>query len=253
MQSAFAFDFNYNCEYNGNVGGLCMMKDTRLLIADTDAAIRGIIRVSAQEEGWDYSEAGDGITALKLFRRGAYHIAILDYSLAELDGKIVCRQIRKSSTIPVIFLSTYAGEAERLAGFTVGGNDYLLKPFYPRELIARIKSLLSLHGHAPEPQRILACGGISIDLLSHKVSVDGRSLTLTPKEYDLLLFFCQNPSKAYSRDALLNLVWGEDFYGSDRTVDTHVKGLRGKIQPYHDYIVTMWGVGYKFEIYAAGQ
>lgn len=224
-----------------------MVSDTRLLIADTDAAVRGIIRISAQEEGWSFDEAGDGITALKLLRRNTFQIAILDYDLAELDGKIVCRQIRKSSGIPVIFLSSHGGETERLTGLAAGGNDYMIKPFYPRELVARIKSLLTLYGHAPEQKRTLVCGKISIDLLSHKAIVENRQLALTPKEYDLLLFFCQNPSKAYSRDALLNLVWGEDFYGSDRTVDTHIKSLRGKISPYHYYIVTIWGMGYKFE------
>ena len=229
-------------------GGLCMVGDTRLLIADTDAAVRGIIRISAQEEGWRCDEAGDGITALKLFRHNVFHLAILDFDLTELDGKIVCRQIRKNHDIPVIFLSAHSGEAERLAGFAAGGNDYIIKPFYPRELVARAKSLLTLYGHAPEQKKTLACGKITIDLLSHKVTVDGRQLTLTPKEYELLLFFCQNPSKAYSRDALLNLVWGEDFYGSDRTVDTHVKSLRGKISPYHYYIVTIWGMWYKFEV-----
>lgn len=225
-----------------------MVKDTRLLIADTDAAVRGILRIAAREEGWDCIEAADGITALKLFRHNSFHIALLDYDLAELDGKIVCRQIRKSMNIPVIILSTHSGEAERLAGFAAGGNDYVLKPFYPREIIARIKSLLSLYGHAPEERKTLVRGKISINLLSHKVTVDNQQLALTPKEYDLLLFFCQNPSRAYSRDALLNLVWGEDFYGSDRTVDTHVKSLRGKIHPYHHYIVTIWGMGYKFEL-----
>lgn len=224
-----------------------MVSDTRLLIADTDAAVRGIIRISAQEEGWSFDEAGDGITALKLLRRNTFQIAILDYDLAELDGKIVCRQIRKSSGIPVIFLSSHGGETERLTGFAAGGNDYMIKPFYPRELVARIKSLLTLYGHTPEQKRTLVCGKISIDLLSHKAIVENRQLALTPKEYDLLLFFCQNPSKAYSRDALLNLVWGEDFYGSDRTIDTHIKSLRGKISPYHYYIVTIWGMGYKFE------
>ena len=225
-----------------------MITNTSLLIADADASVRGILRVAAQEEEWDCTEAEDGITALKLFRRKSFHLAILDYNLAELDGKIVCKQIRKVSDIPIILLSTCAGEEERLAGFVAGANDYVLKPFYPRELVARAKSLLSLYGHAPQKHKVVVRGAISIDLLSRKVTVDDRQLTLAPKEYDLLLFFCQNTSRVYSRDALLNLVWGEDFYGSDRTVDTHVKSLRSKIQPYHYYIVTIWGTGYKFEL-----
>lgn len=225
-----------------------MIKDTRLLVADQDASVRTIIRIAAEEEGWDCSEADDGIAALKLFRHNIFHLAIVDYCLPELNGRIVCQQIRKSSSIPLILISNQTGEIERLAGFAAGANDYVLKPFYPRELVARVKSLFSLYGHAPERPKILVRGSITIDLLSHKVTVDSHQLALTPKEYDLLLFFCQHPSKAYSRDSLLTLVWGEDFYGSDRTVDTHVKSLRGKISPYHHYIVTVWGVGYKFEV-----
>jgi len=229
-------------------GGKRVIKDINLLIADTDASIRGIVRIAAKEEGWECDEAVDGIGALKFFRRNHYHVVILDYDLAELNGRIVCRQIRKTSTIPVILLSAQSGEAERLAGFAAGGNDYILKPFYPREVIARVKSLLELYGHAAEPNKTLVQGGIAIDLLSHRVSVDKKEISLTPKEYDLLLFFCQNAGRAYPRDTLLDVVWGEDFYGTDRTVDTHIKSLRGKISPYHHYIITIWGVGYKFEI-----
>ena len=226
-----------------------MVQGIRLLIADTDASIRGIIRVAAREEGWDCSEAADGIVALKLFRRNSYHLAVLDYDLAELNGRIVCKQIRKSSKIPIILLSVHSGEAERLAGFAAGGNDYILKPFYPGEVVARIKSLMTLYGYDNVQKKTLQRGGIEIDLLSYNVYVDQKVIRLTPKEYDLLVFFCQNPKKAFSRDALLDLVWGDDFDGSDRTVDTHVKSLRGKIRPYSFYIATIWGVGYKFEAF----
>ena len=226
-----------------------MIQRARLLIADTDASIRGIIRVAVKEEGWDCSEATDGITALKLFRRNSYHLAILDYNLAELNGRIVCKQIRKSSKIPIILLSVHSGEAERLTGFAAGCNDYIIKPFYPGEVVARIKSLMTLYGYENMPRKTLVRGGIEIDMQSYNVYVNKKLINLTPKEYDLLVFFCQNPEKAYSRDALLDLVWGHDFCGSDRTVDTHVKSLRGKIQPYNFYIATVWGVGYKFEVF----
>ena len=226
-----------------------MIQRTRLLIADTDASIRGIIRIAVKEEGWDCSEATDGIMALKLFRRNTYHLAVLDYNLAELNGCIVCNQIRKSSRIPIILLSVHSGEAERLTGFAAGCNDYIIKPFYPGEVVARIKSLMTLYGHDNVPKKTLVRGGIEIDLQSYNVYVNQKLIRLTPKEYDLLVFFCQNPEIAYSRDALLDLVWGHDFYGSDRTVDTHVKSLRGKIQPYNFYIATVWGVGYKFEVF----
>ena len=226
-----------------------MIQRARLLIADTDASIRGIIRIAVKEEGWECSEATDGITALKLFRRNSYHLAILDYNLTELNGRIVCKQIRKSSKIPIILLSVHSGEAERLAGFAAGCNDYIIKPFYPGEVVARIKSLMTLYGYENVPKKTLVRGGIEIDLQSYNVYVDQKLISLTPKEYDLLVFFCQNPEIAYSRDTLLDLVWGHDFYGSDRTIDTHVKSLRGKIQPYNFYIATIWGVGYKFEVF----
>ena len=226
-----------------------MAQGIRLLIADPDASVRGIIRIAINEKGWECSEAADGIMALKLFRRNSYHLAVLDYDLAELNGRIVCRQIRKVSKIPVILLSVHSGEAERLSGFAEGCNDYILKPFYPGEVVARIQSLMTLCGYDNVQKKNLVCGGIEIDLLSHNVYIDQKAIKLTPKEYDLLVFFCQNPQKAFSRNALLDLVWDEDFDGSDRTVDTHVKSLRGKIRPYSFYISTVWGVGYKFEAF----
>lgn len=222
-------------------------RDIKLLVADSDSSVRSIIRIAAEEAGWSLDEAADGITALKLFRRGRYHLLIVDFDLPELDGRIVCRQIRKSSALPVIFLSLHPEESERLASFEVGGNDYVLKPFYPRELMARVLSLLTLAGHTPQIRKNLSCGGLSLDLWSREVRVDGRRLSLTPKEYDLLLFFCHNQDMVFSRDVLLNRVWGDDFCGSDRTVDSHVKSLRSKITPHHGRIVTVWGVGYKFE------
>lgn len=225
-----------------------MVEDVKILVADADPTVRSIVRIATEEEGWSCVEAPDGIVALKLCRRNTFRLAVLDFDLPELDGRLVCRQIRKSSTAPVIFVGRHTGEAERLSCFSAGGNDYVIKPFYPRELIARAKSLMSLHGRLPEEPRTVTRGGITVDLTSRSVRVDGHEVALTPKEYDLLLFLCQNPSKAYTRDALLNLVWGDDFFGSDRTVDTHVKSLRGKIRPYHYYIVTIWGTGYKFEL-----
>lgn len=221
--------------------------EIRLLIADSDYSIRNIIRIASEEAGWLSDDASNGIMALKLFRRRHYHLAVLDFSLAELDGRIVCRQIRKSSALPVIFLSVYPEESERLACFAVGGNDYVLKPFYPRELMARIRSFLSLTGYDLQVKKNIVSEGIIIDLFSRDVLVDGRQICLTPREYDLLLFFCQNPHRAYSREVLLNCVWGEEFQGSDRTVDTHVKSLRAKIQPFQSRIITVWGIGYKYE------
>ncbi len=220
----------------------------RVLIADADAAVREIVQFSVQEAGWACSEARDGIAAIKLFRRQAYSLAILDVELPEINGKIVCAQFRKTARIPVIFLSVHRSEENRLAAFDAGGNDYVVKPFYPRELIARARSLISLTGHMAETRHRLAVGPLRIDLDSHLIHLDDALLQLTPREYDLLLFFCQNPNRAFSRNLLLDAVWGEQFIGTDRTVDTHVKSLREKIKPYHNHIVTVWGYGYKFEV-----
>lgn len=218
----------------------------RLLAADGDLSVREIIRLAAGEQGWVCDEAADGIAALKLLRRGRYHIAVLDAELPDVDGVFVCRHLRKTAQTPVIFLSKNGAEANRLAAFEAGGNDYVLKPFYPRELIARIRSLLALTGHDTGAAQAIDAGKLRVDIQSHTAALNGQPLRLTPKEYELLLFFCRHPFQAFARDTLLDEVWGQDFFGSDRTVDTHVKSLRGKLRPY-GYIETVWGFGYKFK------
>lgn len=224
-----------------------MLSEIRLLIADADQTVRDIIRLGAEEEGWRCDQVADGIAALKALKRRGYDIVILDAELPEVDGLIVCRHLRKSSETPVIFISKNGKETDRLAGFSAGGNDYVLKPFFPRELIVRVRNLLKLRGHAVSSQKPLAANRILIDLDSHTVFLDNQPIKLAPKEYDLLLFFCRNPGQAFSREGLLNLVWGDDYEGSDRTVDTHIKALRNKIQPCQSYIQTVWGYGYRFE------
>lgn len=223
-----------------------MFNGARILVADADTTVRDIIQLAAAEQSWRCDFATDGISALKHLRRNRYNIVILDTELPDVDGFLVCRQLRKNERMPVIFISKSGAEADRLAGFEAGANDYVIKPFYPRELIARIKNLLNLTGYnnLPEP-KTLAAGKLRLDIDSRTAELDGRLLQLAPKEYELLLFFCQRPFQAFSRDALLNEIWGEEFFGSDRTVDTHVKSLRGKLRPY-DYIETVWGYGYKF-------
>ncbi|MDR1916191.1 MAG: response regulator transcription factor [Synergistaceae bacterium] len=220
--------------------------DIRLLVADMDASVREIIRYCVRDEGWVCDEAKDGITVLKLLRRKEYNLIILEAELPEITGEIVCRQIRKSSRVPVIFLGRQTSEEDRLNCFASGGNDFVVKPFFPREMLARIKSFLSLSG-AVTTKKMLNSGNLRIETYSHSVSVEGREIKLTPREYDLLLFFCQNPNKAFSREEILDLVWGKHFFGTDRTVDTHVKSLRNKIRPYHVYISTIWGYGYKYD------
>ncbi len=231
----------------GHMRGGRVVQEIKILLADADLSVRSIIKVSAIAEGLSCDECPDGISALKRMRHTHYDLVILDTVLPDLDGKIVCRYFRKSSEAPVIFIGRDAKEEERLSVFSAGGNDFLQKPFYPRELMARIKNLLKLSMRYQQPLKPLTAGGIEIDTHAHNASVLGRTLQLTPREYELLRFFCQNPHQAFSRDALLSLVWSHEFAGTDRTVDTHVKSLRNKIDPLQNYIQTIWGYGYKFE------
>lgn len=223
------------------------MDEIRLLIVDKDKDVRAIIKKLAAEQGYLYDEAGDGIAALKLFSRHDYNLVVMDTDLPELDGRNVCRQIRKVSSIPILIISERTGEQDKLTAFGIGVDDYISKPFSPMELLARIKVFLYRSGGAekPTPEKI-TFDGLFIDTISREVYVDDKPVQLTPKEYNLLYFLSQNPNKAFSREALLNEVWGYDFTGSDRTVDTHIKTLRESIKPYDSYIVTVWGYGYKF-------
>lgn len=223
------------------------MDDIRLLLIDSDSSVRGVIRKRAAEEGYCCDEAADGIAAIKLFRRNDYNIVILDTELPELDGGSVCRQIRKMSDVPIIILSSRKTEADKLSGFELGADDYMDKPFSVSELMARIRVFLHRGGSMNKALRgKLSFGGLFIDSVSRTVYVDDRMIQLTPKEYDLLIFLSRNPNQAFSREMLLNEVWGYDFAGSDRTVDTHIKTLRESIKPYDGYIMTVWGFGYKF-------
>ncbi len=224
-----------------------MHTEVRLLVADADVSVREIVRLATAEQGWLCDDAADGIAVFKLLRRYRYNLIVIDVDLPDIDGIFVCRHLRKNAQTPLIFMSKDGSENDRLAAFEAGGNDYVLKPFYPREMVARIKNLLTLTGCNPSAPKPISAGELRVDTHSHTADfVDGRALQLTPKEYDLLLFFCKHPYQAFSRDVLLDEVWGRDFFGSDRTVDTHVKSLRGKLQPL-DYIETIWGFGYKFK------
>jgi len=219
----------------------------RLLVATADAELCRQITEAAAREGFFADGAADGISALKCARRNAYGLTVLDTGLPEVNGLLVCRELRKSSTAPIIMISGLSSEEDRLAGFMAGGNDYLVKPFFMRELMARIKSLISLWESEAGGSGMIVSGGICVDDASRCVYVDRHEIQLAPKEYDLLCFLCRHPHQAFSRDSLLDRVWGREFFGSDRTVDTHVKSLREKIRPYQDRIATVWGFGYRLE------
>lgn len=223
------------------------MNDIHLLIVDKEETERCKLKNMAVGAGYSFDLASDGIMALKLFRRNDYHLIILDIELPVLDGGNVCRQIRKVSNIPIIIVSSKGSERDKLFAFEVGADDYLCKPFSCLELLARIKVFLYRSGHLKNsvPEKI-SFNGLFIDTISRSVYIDDDKIKLTPKEYDLLYFLSQNPNKAFSREMLLNEVWGYEFTGTDRTVDTHIRTLRDNIKPYDTHIATVWGFGYKF-------
>lgn len=226
------------------------MGKVRILIVDDEERIREMIREYTSLEGFDIDEAADGAEALNLFRQSQYSLVILDVMMPKMDGWAVCRQIRKSSQVPVIMLTARGEEYDKLFGFELGVDDYIVKPFSPKELLARMKAIIrrsASTGDNNDRGDRISFDGLVIEFNSRNVYVDGNSVSLTPKEYELLNFFVQNPNRVFSRDQLLNSVWGYDFIGDDRTVDTHVKMLRESLGNYRKFIVTVWGTGYKFE------
>lgn len=226
------------------------MEKVRILIVDDEERIREMIQEYTSPEGFYIDEASDGVEALALFKQVQYSLVILDVMMPKMDGWSVCREIRKTSQVPVIMLTARGEEYDKLFGFELGVDDYMVKPFSPKELLARIKAIIRRStpaGEGVDKGEHVAFDGLEIEFNSRNVFVDGSIVSLTPKEYELLNFFVQNPNRVFSRDQLLNSVWGYDFIGDDRTVDTHVKMLRESLGIYRRFIVTVWGTGYKFE------
>jgi two-component system response regulator ResD len=224
-----------------------MMAETLILVIDGNDQTRQELKKLLAAGGCDVHTATDGISALMLFRRHDYDLIITETKLHELDGKSVCRQIKKTSDTPIMVLSSCGDEETKLEYFALGIEDYILKPYSALELLARVAVVLrrnSAKAHAL--QRNLVFDGLFIDVESRTVYVDESPVNLTPKEYDLLLYLAKNPNKAFSRDMLLNAVWGQDFFGTERTVDTHIKTLRDALTEKHSLITTIWGYGYKF-------
>ena len=218
---------------------------SKILIVDDEDKIRELIKKYAEFDGYEAEEASGGLEAVSKCREKDYDIIILDIMMPDLDGFSVCREIRKKSNTPVIMLSARGEEYDKLHGFEVGIDDYVVKPFSPRELMMRVGAILK-RTCAPNVE-ILDIGGIRIDFSARIVYVDGQKIDLTPKEYDLLFYFAKNRGIALTREKLISNVWGYDFYGDDRTLDTHIKLLRKNLGPYSTYIVTLRGVGYRFE------
>lgn len=221
----------------------------KILVADGDGQIRNELKKLLCAEGYEIDLVSDGISVIKHFRRYDYDLAILDIILPELDGKSVCRQIRKMSEVPFVILSSSLDEDTKLKCYELGAEDYITKPFSQKELLARIKVIIRRGTGKKEQydhERSLKFDGLSIDTFSHTVFIDDRKALLTPKEYQLLLLLAKNPNQVFSREKLLDEVWGNDYYGTDRTVDTHIKTLREALRPRQDYISTVRGYGYRF-------
>ncbi len=220
----------------------------KLLVVDDEPKIREVIREYAEFNGYEVTEAEDGMSAVGLCKLNEYDLVILDIMMPKLDGFSACKEIKKIQDVPIIMLSARGEEYDKLFGFELGIDDYIVKPFSPKELMARINVILARRNAASQNKSdVVRFGGLEINMAARTVTVDGKRVELTPKEYELLFYLIEHKNLALSRDKLLSDIWGYDFFGDDRTIDTHIKNLRNNLGPYRDYIVTLRGVGYKFE------
>lgn len=222
----------------------------RVLVVDDEEKIRNVIKEYAKFEGYEIDEAADGMEAIAKCKSDDYDIIVMDVMMPKLDGFSSIKEIKKHKDIPVIMLSARGEEYDKLFGFEIGVDDYVVKPFSPKELMARINAVITRSKSSASnrvEQEKYVLDGLEIDLLGRNVYVDGVKKDLTPKEFELLQYFIMNKNIALSREKILNEVWGYDFFGEDRTVDTHVKMLRNNLGKYRDKIVTVRGMGYKFE------
>ncbi len=223
------------------------MSNTRILIVDDEELIRDLIKEYIGPEKFSAAEVGDGSEALELIQINKYDLIILDVMMPKMDGWSVCREIRKTSQVPIIMLTARGEEYDKLLAFELGVDDYIVKPFSPKELLARMKAIIRRSSTLEKPTERVTFEGLTIEFESRNVYVDQALVTLTPKEYELLSFLANNINKVFSREQLLNSVWGYEFMGDSRTVDTHIKMLRESLKTYRKFIVTVWGTGYKFE------
>ncbi len=219
----------------------------KILVVDDEAKIRMIIKEYAEFEGYEVEQAADGMEAVDKAKNDSFDIIIMDVMMPRLDGYSAVKEINKDKKTPVIMLSARGEEYDKLFGFEIGVDDYVVKPFSPKELMARIKAVLSRAGGTQKQEDVIKYQGLEINFTAREVVIDGVKANMTPKEYDLLFYLVRNMNIALSREKLLEEVWGFDFYGDDRTVDTHIKMLRNSLGPYRNLIVTLRGMGYKFE------
>lgn len=223
----------------------------KILIVDDEQGIRENLKMYLEyneNDGFEVTCASDGLEAVKLCENQNFDLVIMDIMMPKMDGMTALKEIRKTQNIPVIVLSARGEEYDKLFCFEMGADDYVTKPFSAKEVVARVKAILNRSGRNVEKERdTRTFGGLVIDFEGRNVIVDKKKVDMTPKEYEVLFFLVRNEGKAVSREKLLSNVWGFDFYGDDRTVDTHIKMLRSNLGPYRNCIVTLRGLGYKFE------
>ncbi|WP_439020188.1 response regulator transcription factor [Bacillus thuringiensis] len=223
------------------------MSKYRVLVVDDESDMRQLVGMYLDNFGYEWGEAENGKEALTKLESDHYDFVVLDIMMPEMDGLSVCKEIRKTSDVPIIFLTAKGEEWNRVNGLRMGADDYIVKPFSPGELIARMEAVLRRYTKQ-EQQEEVQFGPILINEKSRRIEANGEPISLTVKEFDLLYFLCQHTGQVFSREQLLEKVWGYDYAGSTRTVDTHVKTMRLKLGESGNYIQTVWGVGYKFEV-----
>ena len=223
------------------------MEQLKILVVDDETRMRKLVGDFLKKSGYQVLEAGDGSAALDIFfEQNDIALVILDVMMPKLDGWQVCKEIRQYSKVPIIMLTAKSEEQDELLGFELGVDEYITKPFSPKILVARVEAILRRTA-AGEGENILSAGGICIDQSAHSVTIDGKPIDLSYKEFELLTFFMENKGIALSRERILNHVWNYDYYGDARTIDTHVKKLRSKMGDKGELIKTIWGMGYKLE------
>lgn len=224
------------------------MDALKILVVDDESRMRKLVKDFLTRKNFQVLEGGNGEEAMDIFyREKDINLIILDVMMPKMDGWEVCREIRKTSKVPIIMLTARSDERDELLGFELGVDEYISKPFSPKILVARVEAILRRTGQS-NPEDVISCGGIVIDKAAHIASVDGVPMELSFKEFELLTYFLENEGIALSREKILNSVWNYDYFGDARTIDTHVKKLRSKMGNKGEYIKTVWGMGYKFEV-----
>ena len=227
-----------------------MSSKVKILVVDDDVNICELIRLYLKKEGYDVVLAHDGSKAVTMFKQEAPSLVVLDIMLPSIDGWQVCREIRKVSDIPIIMLTAKGETFDKVLGLELGADDYMVKPFENKELVARIKAVLRRYESKPSQIKEIIYPNLVVNLSTYLLKINGRELEIPPKELELLYYLASNPNKVFTREQLLQEVWGFDYYGDSRTVDVHIKRLREKIDSENQtwQIKTVWGVGYKFEV-----